>query len=730
MPPPQDPPSPTRASPPRSIVTQRHSISRKPLSAEPQPPPPQPAYEGPVSPYQSTRTSYDYQPHERTVSDLGPGPEIAGAAAGAMAGAAYGAVDNAPRDGSAQALRDVDNLYAPGNMGHDDPISRDHTPYHDARETPYNQGPPQRIPFHPQDSSSSMAPLAAGAYAPGQATPRSFNSTPALTPLEGPPATRQLNSYIPPGRGHFRPPPAAGVASAAAIPPGPPPHAPQAQDPRQSWFANPYDSHSISRAPAGINDIDPTSIADDGDDGLEYLPQNPKRKSMLSLGRSNESRSSLGPAAALGAAGAGAAAGAATAAAVPPPQSRGLFGANPGSRDASGTYAPVPGGAGAGGNAAGSGAGDSFDNIAEKGQNSEWLASQTSGRKRMRWIIGSIIGVVLILAIVGGTVGGVLASRNSSNSKAAAGRVGESAAQDDGSGLLDKNSKETQDLMNNKDLHKVFPGFDYTPINTQYPDCLSNPPSQNNVTRDLAVLSQLTNTLRLYGNDCNQTELVIEAIDRLDLDDMKLWLGVWLGPNKTTNARQVDTAWQILDKHGADPFVGVAVANEVLFRKELTSTELATYLSTFRSNLTEKDIKLPVVTSDLGSNWTPELASESDMIFANIHPFFAGVTAADAAGWTWDFMQNNDVTVASQGQKVVISEVGWPSSGGNDCGTTDSGQENPCTSDTDGSVAGVKEMTQFMGDWVCQSLQNQTEYFWYVEIWRLSLRRTNAACQV
>jgi exo-beta-1,3-glucanase (GH17 family) len=58
--------------------------------------------------------------------------------------------------------------------------------------------------------------------------------------------------------------------------------------------------------------------------------------------------------------------------------------------------------------------------------------------------------------------------------------------------------------------------------------------------------------------------------------------------------------------------------------------------------------------------------------------------------------------------KNVISEVGWPSEGGNSCG------EVNCTSSTQGSVAGINEMNRFMADFVCQSMSNGTEYFWYV----------------
>jgi len=255
-------------------------------------------------------------------------------------------------------------------------------------------------------------------------------------------------------------------------------------------------------------------------------------------------------------------------------------------------------------------------------------------------------------------------------------------------------------------LHKVFPGIDYTPMYTQYPDCLNYPASQNNVTRDLAVLSQLTNTVRLYGTDCNQTELLLHSIDRLGLNGtVKVWMGVWQDTNTTTNARQLAQMYDILNKYGSDPFVGVIVGNEVLFRKDMTATELGTLISGVRTNLTSMGISLPVASSDLGDDWTAELASSVDYLMANIHPFFAGVTADVASAWTWDFWQSHDVILKSDASKNIISETGWPSTGGTDCGGTDS-----CTT---GSVAGITEMNTFMDNWVCGSLTNGTNYFWF-----------------
>ena len=55
----------------------------------------------------------------------------------------------------------------------------------------------------------------------------------------------------------------------------------------------------------------------------------------------------------------------------------------------------------------------------------------------------------------------------------------------------------------------------------------------------------------------------------------------------------------------------------------------------------------------------------------------------------------------------MISEVGWPSGGGTDCGTD-------ATTCAQGSVAGIDEMNTFMDNFICQSLANSTSYFWSV----------------
>lgn len=462
--------------------------------------------------------------------------------------------------------------------------------------------------------------------------------------------------------------------------------------PKSSVFGtytdDPYQGYA-GHSNVDLGYVDPSTIYDDGDDGLEYSRAQP-RKSILGLNTAAGQNGHQGTTAAAGGAlGAGAVMGALS----------GLVGRN--NRGGSGQYNAVQDA----NNLGYQGAGGTYDLGSDGAEKSAWLQKQGSSARKYRWLLISGVGILLAVVIALGIYFGVVKHQSSSSSSG-----GQSAADDTAdNGDLDINSSEIQKLLNNKNLHKVFPGIDYTPINTQYPDCLKNPPSQNNVTRDLAVLSQLTNTIRLYGTDCNQTQMLIHATKQLEMDDtIKIWMGVWQDNNDTTNARQLSQMWDILDKYGDSPFKGLIVANEILYREQMTVTQLGNLLEEVRNNLTAKGLSLPVATSDLGDDWTSDLASKSDYIMANIHPFFGGINADDAASWTYSFWENhNSAFFKSDTSKNIIAETGWPSQGGTDCGS------DVITDCPDASVAGIDQMNTFLNDWVCQALANGTRYFWF-----------------
>lgn len=445
---------------------------------------------------------------------------------------------------------------------------------------------------------------------------------------------------------------------------------------------DPYLSFSRTSLP-NLGVVNPHDIFDDGDDGLDYGRKN-HRTSMLSLGASsNRSGSNLGAAAAAAAAAAGAGAGR----------------AGSGSRAA--TYGPVN-------------SNTPYEETHNLGADKTWGEKPKGKSKVWRLIVIGIVAVAIIAALALGIVFGVAMKDGGGGGAAAS--SGQTAEEDQATnGELNADSQEIKSLMNNNQLHKVFMGMDYTPLNTQYPDCLKSPPSQNNVTRDIAVLSKLTNIVRTYGTDCNQTEMVITAIDRLKLKGkMKVWLGVWQDGNDTTNARQLGEMWNILDHHSKDGrkpedyFKGLIVANEILYREEMTKSQLKLLLSNVKTNLTTRGINLPVATSDLGKDWKDkDFADTSEYIMANIHPFFGGTPADKAAAWTMDFW--NDFVKANQkseAEKNVIAEYGWPSQGGQRC------PDNAASCSTF-ATADIQGLNKVLQDWVCPALNNGTNYFWF-----------------
>lgn len=606
-------------------------------------------------------------------------------------------------DAEGRALRDIDNLFGPRDVLSPSPEPEDHRSF--AAPPPHYPSTPPRQKHRQKARTPSAAPLMAPSTHDSPSPSRRHRGGPPAAalgshmayaePREPSPYTQHEYPDTPPRQG-TRPNMHRHTDSASSNAPlmdhrrsqseaGPPsptrrgygvPAAAGAGAGAATMGGAEYYGNEVPRRWRGddLDNFDPNNIADDGDDGLEDRP------------RSRKSRKGLAAAAGLTGGAAAAEAG------------KGGFKVFDVRR----------------GNEEGS-----FDNLPRNGndpEKSEWLDKQSNGNKRMKWIVGSIILLVVLAAVVGGTAGGILGMRNSDSNGSTTSPSSGSSSGNGKDGLYDIDSSEVKALLDNKDFHKVFPGMDYTPLHAQYPDCIHNPPDQNNITLDIAQLAQLTPAVRLYGTDCNQTEMVLEAISRLGYNDtLQVWLGVWLGNNATTNDRQISQMETLLRSYDSKHFAGIIVGNEVLFREDMTETALASNLSSVRQTLSDLNIELPVATSDLGDDWTDELAADSDIVMANVHPFFAGVTPSFAPGWTWDFWQNNNVglkTAPSSDGKgwpgSIIAEVGWPSDGGENCGGTD----GSCRSGQEGAVAGVDELNEFMDGWVCQSLKNGTTFFW------------------
>jgi exo-beta-1,3-glucanase (GH17 family) len=669
---------PTQAyAPPQALPSQTYLNSQNPQAY----PPYRDQSPGPlrVSPPQGNQVGRDTGYTTSMVSTTTPGADNYGeTAAGGIAGIAYGVADNRPRESGMEAMRntpgyrpDYDGsqysdrqhgMGGPGFVGYDQPPhpgSDLYSAYSPRNE--YGSGDSYHQGYDPRD----RIPYGQSQY-PHPAASRSDNSQASGMPL-----------------------------TAAAVSPAMSRQASQGYDNYHPTAADTVLNRYSQRIDPGWN-VNPDAIVDDDDDGLDYTRAN--RSSMLSLGRQSD-RLSTGTGATgsgNGAAGAAGAAGAGIMGTL-----GGLVAKKPSSTDAGPLYGRVEG------LQSGLDIPTAYSSAKEK---NERMLEKKAKRRKITWIVAIIFFLLVAGGVGGGVAGTIMSNKNKSGSSASSsGSSGGSAAQDSAkNGDLSKDSDEIKALMNNKDLHKVFPGIDYTPMYTQYPECLSYPASQNNVTRDLAVISQLTNVIRLYGTDCNQTELVLHSLDRLGLNDsMKVWLGVWQDKNATTNARQLSQMYNILETYGTSPFLGVIVGNEIMFREDMTEASLITLIENVKANFTKLKYDLPIATSDIGDKWTQAMANEVDYLMANIHPFFTGKVIDDAAEFTWQFWQNQNFPLKPDLSKNFIGETGWPTAGGTDCGS------DLVTSCAQGSLAGISELNQFMEQWVCNALKNGTNYFWF-----------------
>ncbi|KAK9712283.1 hypothetical protein K7432_007240 [Basidiobolus ranarum] len=281
------------------------------------------------------------------------------------------------------------------------------------------------------------------------------------------------------------------------------------------------------------------------------------------------------------------------------------------------------------------------------------------------------VAVVIVLAVMGGLLGYFLTRGNR---------------------FLDSSPLNSTTL--DPSLHKSFWGIDYTPLNAQFPICGSK---QQDITEDIKVLSQLTSRLRLYGMDCNQAEFTLQAIQDLKVD-VKVVLTVWVDGNSTTYQRQSQDLFNTIKRFGPQHIYGISVGNEAFFRKEISHQELYSHISDVRQQLKGLGYNIPVTTSDLGSNYTPELMNHVDFSLANIHPYFAGTLVSDAANWTLNYFQQNIVVPSkAAGRQAIISEVGWPTKGDPERG----------------AVASMANLQYFLDNFLCQANSQGIEYFWF-----------------
>ena len=165
--------------------------------------------------------------------------------------------------------------------------------------------------------------------------------------------------------------------------------------------------------------------------------------------------------------------------------------------------------------------------------------------------------------------------------------------------------------------------------------------------------------VRIEGTDCGQVGNVLSACKA---KGMKLFVGVYdisnVASEMATIIKAVGNDWDVIDT--------ISVGNEVINSQGAGALpQVISALGTARSLLKATPYKGPVVAVDTfdAIKAHPEICQNSDYAAANAYAFFdSTATASNAGPWAKNTAQ--DVSNACGGKKTVITESGWPSSGG------------------------------------------------------------------
>ncbi|CAA6605468.1 Cellulose synthase catalytic subunit [Rhodospirillaceae bacterium LM-1] len=177
-------------------------------------------------------------------------------------------------------------------------------------------------------------------------------------------------------------------------------------------------------------------------------------------------------------------------------------------------------------------------------------------------------------------------------------------------------------------------------------------PSLTDVERDLKLLAGKVAMVRTY-TALDGLEQVPELAQRFGL---KVLAGAWIDTRLGRNEAEIRSLiGQIRNYKNVER---VIVGNEALHRGDVTVPQLVRYIRRVKER-----VKVPVSTAEPWYVWIkyPELAKEVDYISIHILPYWEGVPVEESNDYL--LKRYEEVKAAFPGKHVMITEVGWPSSG-------------------------------------------------------------------
>jgi len=179
--------------------------------------------------------------------------------------------------------------------------------------------------------------------------------------------------------------------------------------------------------------------------------------------------------------------------------------------------------------------------------------------------------------------------------------------------------------------------------------------SVEQVERRVKILKPFTGAIRSFS--CIEGNEHIPVVAKKH--GLKTLVGAWLSDDKDDNEKEIEGLIALAKAGNVDV---AAVGNEVLYRNDLSLEELLGYIKRVKEALSGLDIPVGYVDAYYEFSRHPELVENSDVVLANLYPYWEGCPIEYALGHM-QAMYGQAVD-AAQGKPIIITETGWPSEGG------------------------------------------------------------------